>query len=177
MNRSKLLAIFSLAMLVQVSTGCMERPEPAEEWRLVYRNDLDGNAVAGNKDDLIAAVRAGLPIRVGFGGRSSRDTTRSVEHVADVQFLTVLDGSEVFGQISQIIGQAPAREEDGLKIRFRSHNKWTMIAGTNGYFTGMMVDFVTDSVNTPSERKNGASWFVYGKPKTQKKQKALYNLP
>lgn len=156
-----LLKRLSLLSLLVILHGCDSKTD-IPDWHLVYRNDAEGNAVVGNKEELISLVRSGKPIRVGFGGRSSRDTTRSIEHVADVQFLTIQDNQEVFAQISQIIGQAPAREDDGLKIRFRTANKWTTIRGTNGYTTALMVDYLADSLaNAPRDNKSGTSWYAY----------------
>lgn len=165
-----------LSVVFLFSTGCSSGTKSDESWRLVYRHDADGNALYGDKAELIAAVRNGLPVRLGFGGRSQTDTNRSVEHLADVQFLTILDNTEVFGQIEQIIGQAPAREDDGNKVRFRTHNTWTKIAGTNGYSVGLMVDYINDSIpNPPGDRKQGASWFVFTKAKLSKTTGPLYD--
>lgn len=172
----KIRYFFLLSVVLIFSTGCNSDTESNESWKLVYRHDADGNPLYGNKSELIVAVRNGLPIRLGFGGRSLTDTSRSVEHLADVQFLTILDNTEVFGQIAQIIGQAPAREEDGNKVRFRTHNTWTKIAGTNGYSVGLMVDYINDSIpNPPGDRKQGASWFVFTKAKVSKTTKPLYD--
>ena len=74
-------------------------PVSSPSWRMVYANDAQGAAVAGSKDALVEAVRAGSPVRVYFGGGR-------VEHVADVQFLTIFDG-EVFAQLTPIEGPAP----------------------------------------------------------------------
>lgn len=167
---------FFFSVLLFFCMGCSSDTKSDESWRLVYRHDADGNALYGDKSELIAAVRNGLPVRLGFGGRGRTDTSRSVEHLADVQFLTILDNTEVFGQIEQIIGQAPAREEDGNKVRFRTHNTWTKIAGTNGYSVGLMVDYINDSIpNLPGDRKQGASWFVFSKRKNPRTAKPLYD--
>lgn len=173
MKSSKLL---SIVFILLVSSACSLKVPDSETWQLVYRNDAEGRSVFGDKAELLNAVRNGLPIRVGFGGRSQMDTTRSVEHVADAQFLSILDGNEVFAQITQIIGQAPAREADGTKIRFRTNNKWTAIRGTNGYSTGLMIDYMADSLsNMPADSKRGTSWFVYTKEVPRKSAKPLYD--
>ncbi len=159
-----------------MSLSCSLKVLDSETWQLVYRNDAEGETVFGDKSQLLDAVRSGLPIRVGFGGRSQADTTRSVEHVADAQFLSILDGDEVFAQITQIIGQAPAREANGIKIRFRTNNKWTAIRGTNGYSTGLMVDYMADTLsNMPRDSKRGTSWFVYTKKSPEKSPRPLYD--
>jgi len=168
--------LFSILTILFLSSSCSLKVPDSETWQLVYRNDAEGETVFGDKSQLLDAVRSGLPIRVGFGGRSQTDTTRSVEHLADAQFLSILDGDEVFAQITQIVGQAPAREKDGTKIRFRTNNKWTAIRGTNGYSTGLMVDYMADTLSSiPVDSKRGTSWFVYTKKTPTKTPKPLYD--
>lgn len=142
--------LFSLIFLFSCQS-----PQPSQAgWQKVFQNDAEGNAVFGNKTDLMDAVRLGYPIRIGWG-------SNRVEHVADADFLTIFDGEEVFAQIKSIIGQAPRIDGDSLKIRFRSQNHWTKIAGTNGYSTAMMTDYFKDSlINEGSDRYSATSWYV-----------------
>ena len=158
--------ILVFVLLVFVS-ACHDHSNsnPSAKWHLVYHNDADGNAVYGSKQELMDAVREGLPVRIGWGFRSSRDTTRSVEHVADAKFLTIMDEEEVFAQVDPIIGQQPVRDGDTLKIRFRNSNKWTKIAGTNGYSTALMIDYLNDSlVNPGNDRRAATFWYMYKVP-------------
>ena len=120
-------------------TNCQTSTLVDSGWQLVYKNDANGNAVYGNKAELLDAVRLGYPIRIGWGG------TR-VEHVADADFLTIFNGDEVFAQIKPIIGQRPQMSDDSLKIAFRPNNKWVKIAGTNGYSTSLMTNYLQDTI-------------------------------
>ena len=123
-------------------------------WQKVFQNDASGAVVFGDKSKLIEAVRLGYPIRIGWGGMR-------VEHVAVADFLTIFEGEEVFAQINTIIGQAPAIENDSLKIRFRTENHWTKIAGTNGYTMGLMSDYLNDSlVGGGNDRYTSTTWYV-----------------
>lgn len=149
-----LISLFLLSI-----SSCTQQKDNG--WELVYKNDAEGNAVYGSKEDLIDAVRAGNSIRVGFGFRSRRDSTRTIEHVTDAKFLTILDGEHVFAQVPQIIGQRPTGQGDDAKIFFRENNKWTKMAGTNGFSTGLMVDFISDTlVNHGADNRIGTSWYV-----------------
>ncbi|MGD1947949.1 MAG: hypothetical protein ACFB0A_17220 [Croceivirga sp.] len=123
-------------------------------WQMIYRNDANGQPVFGDKSKLMEAVRLGYPVRIGWG------TTR-VEHVADADFLTIFEGKEVFAQIKTIVGQAPKINGDSLKIRFRSENHWTKIAGTNGYSTSIMTNYFQDSlVGGGVDRYSATTWYV-----------------
>ncbi len=142
---------------------------PDSGWKMVYRNDETGKATFGNKAELLDAVRLGYPIRIGWG-------SNSVEHVADADFLTIFRGEEVFAQIRSIIGQAPRIDGDTLKIRFRTQNHWTKIAGTNGYSTGLMTDYMNDSiVGGGTDRYTATTWYVnYPTHKTDMEARPLW---
>ncbi|MEL6559754.1 MAG: hypothetical protein AAFQ94_16310 [Bacteroidota bacterium] len=140
--------------------SCTYQRERCSEWHLVFRNDKSGNAVFGDKSELIRLARAGYPVRVGFGGRSSADSDRSVEHIADCQFLTVRNASELYAQIAPIIGQRP--NVDGSEIKFRENYQWSIIVGTNGFSDRINTFLPSDSVAGHNSRPTNVSWFVNG---------------
>ncbi len=147
------MARFLILALILLSS-CNNSSNTKAGWQKVFQNDELGKTTFGDKSALIDAVRLGYPIRIGWGG--SR-----VEHVADADFLTIFQGEEVFAQIKTIIGQAPAIEGDSLKIRFRQENHWTMIAGSNGYFSGMMTNYMQDTlVGGGADRYRPFAWYV-----------------
>lgn len=120
---------------------------------MVYKNDANGKTVFGNKAKLLDAVRLGYPVRIGWG-------SNRVEHVADAHFLTIFDGQEVFAQIKPIIGQRPQANGDSLKIAFRANNEWLKMAGTNGYTTALMTDYLQDTIVGNNERYTATTWYV-----------------
>ncbi len=133
--------------------SCNHSKVPDQGWKMVFKNDENGTVIYGNKNELIDAVRLGYPVRIGWGG------TR-VEHVASTDFLTIFEG-EVFAQINTIIGQAPRIDGDSVKIRFRTENHWTKMAGTNGYSTGFMTNYFKDTLVGGGIDKNTATtWYV-----------------
>ncbi len=89
------LTILSLLLL----PSCENAHGTQGGWQKVYQNSAEGEALFGEKEKLIEAVRLGYPIRIGWGGNS-------VEHVTEATFLTIFQ-DEVFGQIEGIVGQAP----------------------------------------------------------------------
>ena len=136
---------------------CSCNPNPTKEsrggWQMVFKNDANGKVIYGDKGELIDAVRLGYPIRIGWG--SAR-----VEHVANADFLTIFEG-EVFAQIKTIVGQAPRIDGDSIKIRFRTQNHWTKMAGTNGYSTSFMTDYFKDTlVGGGTDRYTATTWYV-----------------
>ncbi len=146
MKRLMLLAIF-------LFISCQSSNNSVAGWQKVFQNEADGSVKFGDKSRLIDAVRLGYPVRVGWGGNR-------VEHVAEAEFLTIFQG-EVFAQIKTIVGQAPRIDGDSIKIRFRTENQWTKIAGTNGYSTAFMTDYHKDSVvGGGTDRYAATTWYV-----------------
>lgn len=134
---------------------CCQVPDHSNAgWQKVFQNDEKGATTFGDKSKLIDAVRLGYPIRIGWG-------SNRVEHVADADFLTIFEGEEVFAQIKTIVGQAPRIDGDSLKIRFRTQNHWTNIAGTNGYTTSIMTDYMQDTLaGGDRDQSRSSTWYV-----------------
>ncbi len=152
-NTMKVILLFGIAFLLFIACQQTTHKETGG-WKKVFQNDPNGEAMYGDKLKLMDAVRLGYPIRIGWGGNR-------VEHIADASFLTILDGKEVFAQIKTIVGQEPIVDGDSLKIRFRNQNHWTKIAGTNGYSTGFMSDYLNDSiVGGGVDRYGSTTWYV-----------------
>jgi len=143
-----------ITLILFVCCSCQSPTTSNAGWQKVFENDKNGQAVFGDKSKLLDAVRLGYPIRIGWG-------SNRVEHVADADFLTIFEGEEVFAQIKSIVGQAPRIDGDSLKIRFRTQNHWTKIAGTNGYSTGLMTDYFQDTiVGGGVDRYGATTWYV-----------------
>ncbi len=129
-------------------------------WKMVYRNGKDGEALAGNKEALIEAVRKGYEVRLGWGGRSSNDPSMSVEHVADAQFLTIKNGKDVYAQITPIISQNPNLASDTLGIVYRPNLLWASSKGTTGIADNLMYDRTLDKVAAQNKRASEVTWYV-----------------
>jgi len=140
-------------ILFSLFTSCQSSTPTTSGWQLVYKNDANGQAIFGKKEQLLDAVRLGYPIRIGWG-------SNRVEHVADADFLTIFNGTEVFAQIKPIIGQRPQVNGDSLKIAFRANNQWLKMAGTNGYATSLMTDYLQDTIVGNNERFSATTWYV-----------------
>lgn len=141
-------------LLIIIFSACQNPNKERGGWQKVFQNDANGNVTYGHKSTLMDAVRLGYPIRIGFG-------SNRIEHVADADFLTIIDDKEVFAQIRTIIGQAPAIENDSIKMRFRAQNHWTKISGTNGYSIGFMTNYFNDTLAGGGEdRYRPTTWYA-----------------
>ena len=143
-----------LSLILLLFCSCQITNNSNAGWQKVFQNNENGEATFGDKSKLIDAVRLGYPVRIGWG-------SNRIEHVADADFLSIFEGEEVFAQIKTIIGQEPRIDGDSLKIRFRTENHWTKIAGTNGYSNGLMTDYFNDTKTGGGiDRYRSTTWYV-----------------
>jgi hypothetical protein len=92
--------------------------------------EADGRVSAGAKEAVRDAVRAGLPLRIGWGLDIDGDGKPEVSHWADASFLTEFEG-EVFAQIEDIQRQSPMRGRAAIALG-EGRQRWTGLLGTNG---------------------------------------------
>lgn len=156
------LGLFTLLILLTISCDAdtENKYSSSPNWTLVYKNSHDGESLYGSKRELIYALRAGSPLRIGFGGHRQGDTLRSIEHLADAEFISIANSTEVFAQINTIIGQQPNLDQDSLSMEFREEQKFSLIAGTNGAISTLSVDFMIDTLHTTQTNYRGFSWYV-----------------
>ncbi len=153
--------VFALAFLL----WACQQPQPLTQndvgWTLVYKHDKQGNAIYGNKEKLIQAIQNGLPVKVGYGRQVNEE--RSLEHLADAQFLTILKikgQHDVFAQVPPIMRQDPFKKNDSVAVRMVPEFQWRTTVGTNGISSNVMVNVFKDSLNGSNQNRRGALWFV-----------------
>jgi hypothetical protein len=119
-------------------------PQPAPvvsgTWRLVFGTDTAGRPSSGEKADLLRAVRAGQPIRVGWQilWRLPDGAAGILEHTASASFLTIHHG-EVFAQLAPILGQTPSAREPAVRLRTDRPLLWYGLLDTRGWLAGYFM--------------------------------------
>ena len=129
-------------------------------WRAVYKNDQNGETVSGNIDTLIAGIRAGYDVRVGWGWqREQGDSTLSLEHIATPIYMSIIQEKHV----SAIIDAHPLLESyrDIDKQRFGAGgHTWQCILTTKGTFNAQVYDRVADTLLNDWPQKHTITWFL-----------------
>src|ERR1041385_6543958 len=87
--------LFPTALLSQK----VNATKTGEKWNLIYANDENGNRTSGDLRELIAAVRQGESIRIGWTIEHPVNKSIRLEHYADAKFITIMNDSVVFAQI------------------------------------------------------------------------------
>jgi hypothetical protein len=135
----------------------LEAQQP--QWHLIYAVDSLGQRLSGDKNQLLTAVRAGQPVRVGFGvsWRLPDGTPGGVEHVAEASFLTIHHG-EVFAQLPPILGQAPNGREPVISFQTDGDRLWYALLDT----TGRLLGYFTGEREKARTTRTATYWFVSG---------------
>ena len=129
------------------------------EWQMVYKNDREGAALAGDKAKLVAAVRQGLPIRIAWGVQRSGSPQRTVEHVAEPVFVTVVNEQEVFVQIPEHIAQTSYWDEE-LQDFDTPAVVWRGLLATTGRFMAVWYNRATGQTIRRSPQRVVMTWFA-----------------
>lgn len=164
--KNHLLIISILTLLY--SCQLKNENQDESEWKLIYQTDKEGTTKYGDKDQLIALMRRGEPLRIGWTSKRRKDTTKSVEHLVDATFITIANGNEVFAQIQPFLGQRPDLTSDTLSMTLLP-NQLNWILGTNGMMSSFNIDYPQDTIflNGPSLFKYETVWFVKTRSKPQ----------
>ncbi|WP_147374064.1 hypothetical protein [Flagellimonas lutimaris] len=154
--------LFTTTLIIATFASCIDKDNSHSEWKLIYKTNAEGQPIFGDKKELISITRKGYPIRIGWTSRRRSDTTKSVEHTVDGEFLTIANGKEVFVQIQPFLAQKPDLTSDTLSMTLlplQSH--WVL--GTNGMISSVSVDFSKNTAKAypPSPFRYAMSWFAY----------------
>lgn len=149
----RFLPLLFLHALVASAAG---QQSSASGWRLVYAVDSAGRPTQGEKEELLAAIRAGQPVRVGWGltWRLQDGTTGQLEHAAEASFLTIHQG-EVFAQLAPILGQTPSAREPVVSFRTEGGQLWYGLLDT----TGRLVSYFSGG-SPPQTTRLATYWYV-----------------
>jgi len=121
--------LIAAIFLVFSVAGCNSTSKPAfPDWKMVYHHDKNGNAIAGDKQQLLNLIAEGRPVRIYWPIKNRLD------HYFDAGFLTVING-EAFAQVSSIVKQIPDFSENSrIALDAKAQSKWTAIMSTSGEF-------------------------------------------
>lgn len=129
-------------------------------WDLVYKHDKNGQTIAGDKTQLIDAIRHGYSVRVGWGWERMRDDTLiRLEHMAEPIFLSIIREQD----IAAVIDAHPLLENylDIQQQTFREGGHiWQCVLSTTGTFNAKVYHRATGELLRDLPQRHHMSWFV-----------------
>ncbi|MFJ5932019.1 hypothetical protein ACQKOH_13450 [Sphingomonas sp. NPDC092331] len=128
------------------------------DWRLLFANGPQGEDVAGSRAALIAAVRRGSPLRVGWG-EAARDGSWSVEEFSNVGFTNIMGGSDLVVQLEPAMIQNDYL--DAKKATLRAEPlEWRAIMSTDGRFDAQMTVPATGKLFRTLRQRTRIHWYA-----------------
>ena len=133
----------------------------SHEYKVVFKNDRNGNTLLGSKEDLISHIRSGSSIKVGWG---SKGKTRSIEHLSEPIWIAVLNEQEVTVQLSPIyLGTV---DWDNLSSNFSDSTKineeWRVVITTKGEFDAVWYDKYEGKMIKRVPQRHPMTWYAKG---------------
>ena len=153
-----ILGIFSSCNQVTQDSGNKE--VSTYGWKSVYKNDENGNRLSGNIDSLIAGIRNGYDVRVGWGWEKElADSILRVEHMAESLFLTAIQEKDV----SAIIDAHPLLQSyidaDNQSFGEGGHI-WQCVLTTKGTFNAQVHNRSTGELMKDWPQRHKMTWFL-----------------
>lgn len=148
-----------LVLFTFFNLSCSDQQK--EAWQVAYKHDNSGKTLAGSKEQLFAAIRAGKTVRIGWGWyNATRDL--SIEHLADPIWLAIIDQKEVIAHLPpQVLsginwetGTASYEEEALLD------QEWRVVINTTGAFDAVWYNRKEGKRSRRSPQRHTIIWFV-----------------
>lgn len=146
-----MLVIFSITMYGQ------QNAKHESAWGLVYANDENGNRLFGDIKNLIAIVRKGESLRIGWIIEHPTNKSIRIEHFADAKFITIMSDSIVFAQIDPIVGQTPSTKDRFITLK--ENIAWAFSASTLGNNDSLNLNTSTGEIVDHKSIRFGIKWF------------------
>jgi hypothetical protein len=163
-----------------ISAGCRPEGAPAaaepcgpstSAWRFVFANDGHGKDLQGSREALLAAIRKGSPVRVGWSESSSSESW-SVEEFSDAGFTNIMGGRDVVAQLDPALIQT--NYVDATKAGLRSPAlEWHALMSTDGRFEAVMVDRETGKTARRLVQRTRMNWYVFAPPPDCDRREAI----
>jgi hypothetical protein len=129
------------------------------DWRFLFSNGPQGDDVAGSRDALIAAVRRGSPLRVGWG-EGAADGSWSVEEFSNVGFTNIIGGRDLVVQLEPALIQNDYL--DAKKATLRAEPlEWRAIMSTDGRFDAQMTSPATGKLFRTLRQRTRIHWYAF----------------
>lgn len=115
-------------------------------WRLMYRHDPDGKALAGSKQALVEAIRRGDPIRVTWRIAKKAGGAAGEDQAAEPTFVSIT-GDKVSAEIAKYLVEPQALRH--------------AVLATDGTFEAMVVEPADSRPKRSPPQRVAAAWFAH----------------
>lgn len=148
-------------ILINVILICCKSENNDSFYQLVYKNDKNGNALKGSKQELIKFIRGGADIKIGWG---TKGKNHSIEHLSEPIWIAILDEEEVIAHphpqvLSKIDWNSlTANYSDSVLL----NQEWRVVITTKGEFDAIWYNIENRTILKRIPQNHNISWFVKG---------------
>lgn len=140
--------------------SCKHKVASNGGWKAVYKHDENGNRISGSLDSLIAGIRGGYEVRVGWGWEKALgDSIARLEHMAEPLFLSIIQEKDV----SVVIDPHPLLSSY-LKLGDQTMRDeyviWQCVLTTKGEFNAKIFDGATGELVRDYPQTHRMTWFL-----------------
>ncbi len=146
------------AVLLIFLAGTNTYAQSEKNWVLIYENGEDGQALSGNKQDLIEAVQNADDIKVSWVHVISEEPLQKIEHTAEANYVTIINDETVLAQLKPFIGQSP--DFDALHIILDENIEMAIVVSTSGKNNYIKRNTITGEIIAHNSGKRAYRWFV-----------------
>lgn len=151
--------LFTLSLLIGLSCAS---ENTVSEYRIVYKNDREGNTLKGSKEALIHHIRGGADIKIGWGGQGK---AHSIEHLSEPIWIAVLDETEVVAHLDpQVLSRT---DWEALTADYADSTlldqEWRVVLTTKGEFDAVWYNRKNGTISNRRPQKHTMTWFAKGK--------------
>ncbi|HWL89207.1 MAG TPA: hypothetical protein VNO21_25565 [Polyangiaceae bacterium] len=127
-------------------------------WRFLFANDGHGNDLTGSRAALLAAIRRGSPLRVGWSEANTKEGW-SVEEFSDVGFTNIMGKRDVVAQLANALIQSNYLNASRAGLRSPAV-EWHAIMSTDGRFEALMIDRETGRTTRKLVQRTRMNWYA-----------------
>lgn len=155
------MRILLLFLVITTIIACERQQKPVNDWNIVLKTNENGAVLKGSKENLINAIRSGLDLKIGWGGKSK---TIAIEHLSAPIWLAILNEKEVMAHLDpQVLSTI---DWDSLNANYKDLEKlqqeWRVVLTTKGDFDAVWYDRKTDTLIRRWPQKHPMTWFAKG---------------
>ncbi len=128
-------------------------------FKIVYKNDKQGNTLIGSKEQLIQHIRGGAEIKIGWGSKGKNHT---IEHLSEPIWIAVIDESEVIAHLDpQVLSKIDWKN---LRANYSDSTlltqEWRVAITTKGEFDAVWVNKIDGTLIKRVPQNHTMTWFV-----------------
>ena len=144
-------------------------------WRFLFANGPNGEDISGDRAALIAAVRRGSPLRVGWG-EAAADGSWSVEEFSNVGFTNIMGGRDLVVQLEPAMIQNDYIDAKKATLRAQPL-EWRAIMSTDGRFDAQMTDPATGKLFRTLRQRTRIHWYAFAPDPKCDTREAINSAP